>query len=194
MISLASVVFLLPQWGQNLPSDSRETKRPLEAWVRQITDSIYPIERVGVIARSVTFPQVLDQGQAIIDAEYPNASTLCMDVANYSGLVTGLIWAMDRGLVEEYGLQFLIDRATMANFPCALLFMPEPFEELIRPGLPGEHVTAGGFEVQVTRDGAPEEKVTTRLVNIGDLKRAIVPEIKKVQEMVRCAQTVKSNK
>jgi hypothetical protein len=68
MISLASVVFLLPKWGQDLASDSRETKRPLEAWVRQITDSIYPIERVGVIARSVTFPQVLDQGQAIIGA------------------------------------------------------------------------------------------------------------------------------
>jgi hypothetical protein len=191
MISLASVVFLLPKWGQSSPSDSRETKHPLEAWVRQITDSIYPIERVGVIARSVTIPQVLDQGQAIRGAEYPNASTLCMDVANYSGLVTGLIWSMDRELVEEYGLQFLIDRATMANVPCALLFMPEPFEESIRPGLPGEHVTAGGFEVQVTRDGAPEEKITARLVNIRDLKRVIVPEI---QEMVRFAQTVKSNK
>jgi hypothetical protein len=117
-----------------------------------------------------------------------------MDVANYSGLVTGLIWSMDRELVEEYGLQFLIDRATMANFPCALLFMPEPFEESIRPGLPGEHVTASGFEVQVTGDGASEEKVTARLVNIGDLKRVIVPEIKKIQEMVRFAQTVKSKK
>jgi len=94
-------------------------------WViKQVVKSIYPIEKVGVIARSVTFPQVFNQGQAIISAKYPSASILCMDVANYSGLVTGLIWSMDRELVEEYGLQHLIDRATIAFFTCVATFMP----------------------------------------------------------------------
>jgi len=88
------------------PAVTRATKiedtiDPLKEWIKQVVKSIYPIEKAGVIARSVTFPQVLRQGQTIIDAKYPNASILCMDVANYSGLVTGLIWSMDRELVEE---------------------------------------------------------------------------------------------
>jgi len=78
------------------PAVTRATKientiDPLKEWINQVVESIYPIENVGVIARSVTFPQVLKQGQTIIDAKYPNASILCLDVANYSGLVTGLI-------------------------------------------------------------------------------------------------------
>ena len=105
------------------PPVTRATKiedpiHPVDEWVKQLVQSIYPIEKVGVIARSVTFPQVLKQGQAIIDAKYPNASILCIDVANYSGLVTGLIWSMDRALVEEYRLQYLIDWADMAFFIC----------------------------------------------------------------------------
>jgi hypothetical protein len=91
-------------------SGFKDTKYPLEKQVTQVVESIYPIEKVGVIARSVTFPQVLEQGQAIIETKYPNAPILCVDVANYSGLVTGLIWSMDRALVEEYALQHLIDR------------------------------------------------------------------------------------
>lgn len=86
--------------------------------------SIYPIEKVGVIARSVTFPQVFNQGQAIMSAKYPSASIRCMDVVNYSGLVTGLICSMDRESVEEYGLQHLIDRATIAFFTCVATFIP----------------------------------------------------------------------
>ena len=101
-----------------------DTKSPLGEWVKQLVKSIYPIEKVGVVARSVTFPYVLNQGQTIIDMKYPNASIFCMDVANYSGLVTGLIWSMDRELVEEYGLQHFIDQASMALFTCVGMFMP----------------------------------------------------------------------
>jgi hypothetical protein len=86
--------------------------------------SIYPTEKVGVIARSVIFPSVLNQGQGIIDTQYPNASIFCLEVANYSGMVTGLIWSMDRELVEEHELQYLIDRANMAFFTCVGMFIP----------------------------------------------------------------------
>ena len=94
-------------------SGFEDTRHPLEERVKQVVKSIYPIEKVGVVARSMTFPSVLNQGQAIIDSKYPNASILCLDVANYSGLVTALIWSMDRELVEEHGLQYLIDRANV---------------------------------------------------------------------------------
>jgi hypothetical protein len=54
--------------------------------------------------------------------------------------------------------------------------------------------TAGGFEVQVIRDGAPEEKITARLVNMRRFEKGNRPGNPKIQEMVRFAQTVKSNK
>ena len=104
-------------------SGFKDTKYPLGKLIKQVVKSIYPIEKVGVIARSVTFPNVLNQGQAIIDTKYPNGS-ICLDVAYYSGLVTGLIWSMDRELVEEYDLQYLIDQASMVEFTCELMFMP----------------------------------------------------------------------
>jgi hypothetical protein len=160
--------------------------------VKQLVKSIYPIEKVGVIARSVTFPQVLDQGRAIIDRRYPNASLLCMDVAYYTGLVTGLIWSMDRELVEEHRLHYLIDQASMAFFSCAIRFMP------IRRGLPEEHVTTEDTgKVQVANaDSAiaasPEMEEKTPVVSMEDVKMAVVPQIEKIQEVIRFAQTVKS--
>jgi hypothetical protein len=50
-------------------SGFEDTKHPLEERVKQVVISIYPIEKVGVIARSVTFPSVLNRGQAIIDTK-----------------------------------------------------------------------------------------------------------------------------
>jgi hypothetical protein len=152
-----------------------DTKRPLAEWAKQVVKSIYPIEKVGVIARSVTFPQVLNQGQAIIDAKYPNASILCMDVANYSGLVTGLIWSMDRQLVEEYGLHYSIDSASVAFFTCVDMFMAP---QVANP----DRVIAASREI--------EEK--TPAVSMGDAKKAVVAQVEKIQEMIRFAQTVKS--
>ena len=152
-----------------------DTIHPVDEWVKQLVQSIYPIEKVGVIARSVTFPQVLKQGQAIIDAKYPNASILCIDVANYSGLVTGLIWSMDRALVEEYRLQYLIDWADMAVFICVDMFMPPQVAN------PDRLIAA-----------SPEMEEKTPAVNVDDVKKAVVAQIEKIQGTLRFAQTVKS--
>ena len=154
-------------------SGFKDTTHPPEESIEPAPKSIYPIERVGVIARSATFPSVLNLGQAIIDTKYPNASLLCMDVANYSGLATGLIWSMDRELVEEYGLQHLIDLASMALFTCVGMFMPPQF---------ANRVIAA----------SPEIKEKTPAVSMEDAKKAVVAQIEKIQEMIRFAQTVKS--
>ncbi len=103
----------------------------------------------------MTFPQVLNQGQAIIHTGYPNAAILCMDVANYSGLVTGLIWSMDRALVEEYGLHYSIDWASVAFFTCVDMFMPP---QVANP----DRVIAASREI--------EEK--TPAVSMGDAKKS----------------------
>ena len=173
-------------------SGFKQTEHPLAEWVKQVVESIYPIEKVGVIARSVTFPAVLNQGEGIIDTKYPNASILCMDVANYSGLVTGLIWSMDRALVEEYGLQYLIDRANMAIFSCAAMLMPPA------QGLPEQHATTQDrVDVLFANLGgaiavSSEVKEKAPAVSVEDAKKAVVPQIEKIQEVIRFAQTVKS--
>lgn len=159
-----------------------DTKHPLEERVKQVVKSIYPIEKVGVVARSVTFPSVLNQGQAIIDTKYPNASILCLDVANYSGLVTGLIWSMDRELVEEHELQYLIDRANMAFFTCVGMFIPPALLKNIVEQQMGHAAIAASPEI--------EEK--TPAVSMEDAKKAVVAQIEQIQEMTRFAQTVKS--
>jgi hypothetical protein len=142
---------------------------------QQVVESIYPIEKVGVIARSVTFPQVLSHGQAIINTEYPNASILCMDVANYSGLVTGLIWSMDRATVEEYRLQYLIDWASTTFLTCISIFIPS---RVVNP----DRVIAASAEM--------EEK--TPAVSMEDAKKAVVAQIEKIQAVLSFAQSVKS--
>jgi hypothetical protein len=180
-----------------------DTKRPLAEWGKHVVKSIYPIEKVGVIARSVTFPSVLNQGQAIIDNKYPNASILCMDVANYSGLVNGLIWSMDRELVEEHELQYLIDQANMAFYTCVGMFIPPELltkivKQQVGQGLPEEHATTqDNVEVPVADPDAAiaasleiEEK--TPALTMEDAKKAVVAQIEKIQEVIRFAQTVKS--
>lgn len=173
-------------------SGFKDTKYPPVKLVKEVVKSTYPIERVGVIARSVTFPAVLNQGQGIIDTKYPNASILCMDFANYLGSVTGLIWSMDRALVEEYGLQYLIDRANRAIFPCAAMLMPSA------QGLPEQHATnQGRVDVLFANLGgaiavSSEIKEKAPAVSMEDAKKAVLPQIEKIQEVIRFAQTVKS--
>jgi len=168
-----------------------------------VVKSKYPIEKVGVIARSVTFPNVLIQGQAIIDTKYANASILCLDVAYYSGLVTGLIWSMDRDLVEEHDLHYLIDWASMVDFTCVLMFMPGALlkkivEQQIGQGLPDEHAaTQVNVEVQVANPDAaiaasPEIEEKTPAVSMDDAKKRVVAQIEKIQKMLKFAQTVES--
>lgn len=148
---------------------------PPEEHVKPVVESIYPIEKVGVIARSVTFPQVLSQGQTIINAKYRNASILCMDVADYSRLVTGLIWSMDRATVEEHRLQYLIDWADMAFLTCADIFIPPQVAN------PGRVIAA-----------SPEIKEKTPALSMEDARKAVVAQIEKIQGVLRFAQTVKS--
>ena len=165
-------------------SGFKDTKYLLEKQVTQVAESIYPIEKVGVIARSVTFPQVLKQGQAIIETKYPNAPILCVDVANYSGLVTGLIWSMDRALVEEYLLQDLIDQASTALFTCVFMFM--------RFAIPqgSIEVQAANRDVAIATSLEIEEK--TPAASTEAVKKTLVPQIEKIQKILRFAQTVKS--
>jgi hypothetical protein len=193
----ATVIFSLSALAQNSPV---EIEHPLEELIKQVVKSSYPIEKVGVIARSVTFPSVLDQGQAIIDTKYPNASILCLDVANYSGLATGLIWSMDRELVEEYSLHYLIDRASIAFFSCVDMFMPpelliEIVEQQMGQGLPQEHARRQdnvGLQVANRDAAASPEMEKTPALSMEDAKKAVVAQIEHIQEMIRFAQTVKS--
>lgn len=71
----------------------------------------YDREQVEVLARSVTFPYVLNLGEVMLSVEYPNSTLLCLDAAYYAGKAQGLIWAMDRDTVIEHGLQWTIDNA-----------------------------------------------------------------------------------
>jgi hypothetical protein len=71
----------------------------------------YDRERVEVLARSITFPAVLNLGQHVLSVEYPNSPLLCLDAAYYAGKAQGLILAMDRDTVMEHGLQWTIDNA-----------------------------------------------------------------------------------
>jgi hypothetical protein len=82
---------------------------------------------------------------------------------------------MDRALVEEYALQDLIDRATMAFLTCVGMLTP--------PDAPNPaRVIAASPEI--------EEK--TPAVSMEDAKEAVVAQIERIQEMIRLAQTVKS--
>jgi hypothetical protein len=181
--TIPAIVLLFVSLAGSGLTESQDPTTPAVTWAaeiedpkeQQVVESIYPIEKVGVIARSVTFPQVLSHGQAIMNTSYPNASILCMDVANYSGLVTGLIWSMDRALVEEYRLQYLIDSADMAFFNCLYMFAS--------PQVANPHrVIAASAEIEGQ----------TPAVSMEEVKKAIVSQIEKIQGVIRFAETVKS--
>jgi len=84
-------------------------------------------ERVEVLARNITFPEVLNQGEIMIRFEYPNSRILCLDAALYAGRVEGLILAMDRETVLEHGLQWIIDAADDLFNSCLEVFLLEAF-------------------------------------------------------------------
>ena len=83
----------------------------------------------------------------------------------YSGLVTGLVWSMDRALVEEYGLQYLIDRADMTFFSCVRMFMPP---QVVNP----RRVIAAPTEI--------EEKTPT--VSTEDAKKQLLHKLKEFKK------------
>jgi hypothetical protein len=86
-------------------------------------------EQVEVVARSITFPSVLNQGEFMIRVEFPNATILCLDAAYYAGRTQGLIWAMDRDTVLEHKLYWTIDNANDLFDTCLDIFLREAVAE-----------------------------------------------------------------
>jgi len=84
-------------------------------------------EKVEVLARSITFPEVLNQGELMISAEFQNATLLCLDAALYAGRVEGLILAMDRETVMEHKLYWTIDAAGDLFNTCLEVFLLEAY-------------------------------------------------------------------
>jgi len=81
-------------------------------------------EKVEVLARSVTFPGVLKQGELLINIDFPTATILCFEVGFYAGQAGSLIWAMDRDTVIEHRLYWIIDAADDLFYGCeAYLFL-----------------------------------------------------------------------
>jgi hypothetical protein len=78
-------------------------------------------------------------------------------------------------LVEEYGLQHLIDRATIAFFTCVATFMPPQVTN-------ADRVIAASPEI--------EEK--TPAVSMEDAKKAVIAQMEKIQATIRFPQIVKS--
>ncbi len=82
-------------------------------------------EKVEVLARNVTFPEVLNLGELLLSLEYPNSTLFCLDAALYAGQVEGLILAMDRDTVLEHELYWTIDNAKELFDACAIMFLTE---------------------------------------------------------------------
>jgi hypothetical protein len=80
-------------------------------------------EQVEVLARNITFPSVVNQGELVIRVEFPNATILCLDAAYYAGRAQGLIWAMDRDTVVEHKLYWTIDDAKDLFDTCLDIFL-----------------------------------------------------------------------
>ena len=139
-----------------------DPKRP---WHKYVTQSslFYDLEKVEVIARSVTFPSVLYQGELMISIEYPNAAILCLDTAYYAGRVQGLMWAMDRGAIEEHKLYWTIDDASELFDACVDIFQQEAVDD-------------------------PNANDKDRL---DDVKEALSARIQQIQEKLRFAKHVK---
>ena len=103
----------------DLPPNKSLTRSPLN----------YDRERVEVLARSITFPYVLNLGKFLLSVEYPNSTLLCLDAAYYAGKVQGLIWAMDRDTVMEHELQWTIDNAKDLFDTCLSILLREAVAE-----------------------------------------------------------------
>jgi hypothetical protein len=120
-------------------------------------------EQVEVVARSITFPSVLNQGEFMIRVEFPNATILCLDAAYYAGRAQGLIWAMDRDTVMEHKLYWTIDNANDLFDTCLDIFLREA----------------------VADENASD---TTQLENV---KEILSEQIQLIQEKLRYAKDVK---
>ena len=84
-------------------------------------------EKVEVLARNITFPEVLNQGQLMLSTAFHNATILCLDAALYAGRVEGLILAMDRDTVMDHRLFWTIDAAGDLFNTCLKTFLVEAF-------------------------------------------------------------------
>jgi hypothetical protein len=119
-------------------------------------------ENVEVLSRSYTFPEVLNQGNGLINAEYPNATTLCLDVALYVGRVEGLILAMDRDTVVQHRLFWTIDAADDLYYACLANLLRQAFAD-----------KNGNYRNQLK-----------------DVKEELAERIQVIQKILRYAQTV----
>jgi hypothetical protein len=88
---------------------------------------LYDREKVEVLARSVTFPEVLTQGELMTRVDFPNTAVFCLDAALYAGRVEGLILAMDRDTVVEHRLYWTIDAADDLYYACLTNLVGQAF-------------------------------------------------------------------
>lgn len=138
---------------------------PKHSWYKHVTEPTFRYERemVEVIARNITFPHVIKQGEYLLSGEFPIAEILCLGTAYYAGNVQGLIWAMDRDTVEEHNLHWAIDAAQDLVEPCHMGFLQRVFAD------------------QNAKDRNELEEV----------KEEIAGRIEVIQNVLRYAQTVK---
>lgn len=119
-------------------------------------------ERVEVLARSITFPPVLNQGDLLISREFPTATILCLVASYYAGRVQGLIWAMDRDTVVEHELYGTIDDAADLFDSCLRVFL------------------GGAFSPQNAKENRLE-----------DVKEVLSKQIQLIQKELRYAKNIK---
>jgi hypothetical protein len=124
---------------------------------------LYDREKVEVLARSVTFPEVLNQGELMISVKFPNATILCLEAALYAGRVEGLILAMDRDTVVEHRLYWTIEAADDLYYACLTNLLRKAFAD---------------------------QNVNDRN-QLKDIKEDLTGQIQGIQKALRYAQTVK---
>ena len=86
-------------------------------------------EKVEVLARSVTFPGVLQHGELLINVDFPTTTLLCFEVGYYAGQAGGLILAMDRDTVIEQRLYWIIDAADDLFYWCEAYLYLQAFTD-----------------------------------------------------------------
>lgn len=123
-------------------------------------------ERVEVLARSITFPTVISQGEFMISSELPNTVIRCLVASYYAGRAQGLIWAMDRDTVMEHALQWTIDDAGALFDTCLHVFLREAFA--------GENVN-----------------YKNQIEDVEDVKEVLSKQIQSIQKKLKYAQDVK---
>jgi len=120
-------------------------------------------EKVEVLARSVTFPGVLNLGNRMLSVEYQNTTILCFHAAFYAGQAGGLILAMDRDTVLEHKLYWIIDASDDLYDSCLGILLLE------------------------ASDGQTENYIN----QLSEVKEEIAEQIQMIQIGLRFAQNVK---